>query len=174
MEAFYDRDPLSQWTATAPASLATPSIRACLPWCKARQRGRSRTVRRCRARLSTNPAAIGSPAIGNTIGTMRVACCNGGMVESPVAKMTSGVSAASSAACRRISAALVVAHRISMLRLRPTVQPNSAIPAGTPPCGSEIPHRPRRRAGARRSAAFAPLAARGRHTAKRLSRRRAD
>jgi GAF domain-containing protein len=79
-----------------------------------------------RARLSTYPPATGSLATGNTIGTVRVACSNGGMVESPVARMTSGASATSSAACRRMSSALAVAQRISMLRLRPTIQPNSA------------------------------------------------
>ena len=37
-----------------------------------------------RARLSTKPAPTGSATIGNTIGTVRVACSNGATVESPV------------------------------------------------------------------------------------------
>jgi hypothetical protein len=77
-----------------------------------------------RPRLSTKPAAIGSPAIGNTIGTVRVACRNGPTVEEPWARMTSGASAANSAACLRISAASVVAQRMSTRRLRPIIQPN--------------------------------------------------
>ena len=64
--------------------------------------------------------------IGNTIGMVRVAYSNGGIVVSPVARITSGVSAASSAACLRISEALAVAQRGSMRTLRPIVQPNIA------------------------------------------------
>ena len=56
-----------------------------------------------RARLSTKPAPTGSAATGNTIGTVRVACSNGRTVEVPWARMTSGASAANSAACLRIS-----------------------------------------------------------------------
>ena len=44
------------------------------------------------------------------------------------ARMTSGASAANSAACLRISAASVVAQRVSMRTLRPMVQPRSASP----------------------------------------------
>ena len=40
--------------------------------------------------------------------------------------MTSGASAANSAACLRISAALAVAQRVSMRTLRPMIQPNSS------------------------------------------------
>ena len=40
--------------------------------------------------------------------------------------MTSGASATNSAACLRISAALVVAQRVSIRTLRPMVQPNCA------------------------------------------------
>ena len=57
---------------------------------------------------------------------MRVACSNGGTVESPVAKMTSGASSANSIACLRISEALAVAQCVSMRTLRPMLQPNSA------------------------------------------------
>ena len=86
-----------------------------------------------RARLSTKPAPTGSPTTGNTIGTVRVACSNGPTVEAPWARMTSGASAANSAACLRISAALVVAQRVSIRTLRPMVQPNSASPCRNAP-----------------------------------------
>ena len=36
-----------------------------------------------RARLSTKPAPTGSVTCANTIGTVRVACCNGATVEVP-------------------------------------------------------------------------------------------
>ena len=74
-----------------------------------------------RARLATKPAPTGSMTITNTIGTARVACSNGPTDEVPWARMTSGASAANSAACLRISAASVVAQRVSILTLRPMV-----------------------------------------------------
>ena len=37
-----------------------------------------------RARLSTKPPPTGSPTIGNTIGTVRVACSNGPTVEAKI------------------------------------------------------------------------------------------
>ena len=86
-----------------------------------------------RARLSTKPAPTGSPTTGNTIGTVRVACSNGPTVEAPWARMTSGASAANSAACLRMSAALAVAQRVSIRTLRPMVQPNSASPCRNAP-----------------------------------------
>ena len=70
-----------------------------------------------RARLSTKPAATGSTTIGKTIGTVRVASSNGPTVEAPWARMTSGVSATNSAACLRMSVALVVAQRVSIRTL---------------------------------------------------------
>ena len=127
-----------------------------------------------RARLSTKPAPTGSTTIANTIGTVRVACSNGPTVEVPVARMTSGASATNSAACLRMSAALVVAQRVSMRTLRPMVQPNCSSPCRNAPtqaltfrivrgCGQEdadAPHplgllrarreRPRRRAAEQR------------------------
>ena len=81
-----------------------------------------------RARLSTKPAPTGSTTTGNTIGTVRVACSNGPTVVAPGARMTSGASATNSAACLRISAASVVAQRVSMRTLRPMVQPNCCQP----------------------------------------------
>src|SRR5262245_9659556 len=83
-----------------------------------------------RAKLSTKPAPTGSAVTGNTIGTVRVAWSSGGMVASPVARMTSGASAANSVACLRISAALAVAQRMSICMLRPMAQPSSAPDAG--------------------------------------------
>jgi hypothetical protein len=41
-------------------------------------------------------SATGSTTIGNTIGTVRVACSNGPTVEAPWARMTSGASATNS------------------------------------------------------------------------------
>src|SRR6266446_1121160 len=70
-----------------------------------------------RARLSMKPPPTGSVTCTNTIGTVRVACSNGGTVESPVARVTSGASAANSAACLRISAASAVAQRVPVRRL---------------------------------------------------------
>jgi hypothetical protein len=79
-----------------------------------------------RAMLSTKPWATGSETIGNTIGTVRVACSSAPTVEAPWAKITSGASAANSAACLRMSSALAPAQRVSIRTLRPMVQPNSA------------------------------------------------
>src|SRR5262249_53992068 len=79
-----------------------------------------------RAKLSTKPEPTGSLVMVNTIGTVRVACSNGPTLEVPPASITSGASAANSAACLRISVASVVPQRVSMRRLRPMVQPNSA------------------------------------------------
>src|SRR6516165_7612494 len=75
-----------------------------------------------RARLSTKPAPTGSATAANTIGTLRVACSNGPMVEAPVARMTSGMVATNSTACLRISLALL-AQRVSMRTFWPMVQP---------------------------------------------------
>ena len=77
-----------------------------------------------RARLSTKPAPTGSMTTTNTIGTVRVACSSGATVAVPVpATGTSGPSAANSAACLRMSSALVVAHRVSINTLRRSTQP---------------------------------------------------
>src|SRR5262245_30661091 len=78
-----------------------------------------------RAKLSTKPAPTGSATAANTTGTVRVASSNGPTLELPPARMTSGTSAANSAAFLRISAVLVVAQRTSMRRLRPTAQPRN-------------------------------------------------
>ncbi len=77
-----------------------------------------------RAKLSTKPAPTGSAMTENTIGTVRVACNNGPTVPAPWAKITSGASAANSAACLRMSSALVPAQRVSIRMLRPTIQPH--------------------------------------------------
>src|SRR5258705_7748745 len=77
-----------------------------------------------RAKLSTKPAPTGSGVCVNTIGTVRVACCSDGTTAPPPARMTSGASAANSAAYLRMSLALPAAQRYSIRTLRPSVQPN--------------------------------------------------
>lgn len=67
-----------------------------------------------RARLFRNPAPTGSATTANTIGTVRVACSRGPTVEAPGPKMTSGASAANSAAFLRTASALAVAQRMSI------------------------------------------------------------
>src|SRR5262245_28056588 len=54
-------------------------------------------------------------------------------VEAPEARMTSGASAANSAACLRMSAPLVVAQRVSMRTLRPIVHPDCCSPGKNAP-----------------------------------------
>src|SRR5205807_7138135 len=70
-----------------------------------------------RARLSTKPPPTGSPTFTNTIGTARVASSKGGKLALPVARMTSGASAISSAAYLLTSSVLagqrVVAHMMA-------------------------------------------------------------
>src|SRR3974377_2324600 len=77
------------------------------------------------ARLATKPPLTGSAAHANTIGTLRVACCNAATAAVPLAKMTSGDNATNSAAafCRS-----PLPHRYSICRLRPSVQPNFCNP----------------------------------------------
>src|SRR5262245_22360879 len=86
-----------------------------------------------RASLSTKPAATGSPATGDTSGPLHDACTIAPTVEAPWARMTSGASAANSVACLRISAALVVAQRVSIRTLRPMAQPNCCNPCRNAP-----------------------------------------
>src|SRR5262249_25772670 len=81
-----------------------------------------------RARLSPNPAPTGSGVCVNTIGTVRVACSNDGMTAPPPARMTSGVSAANSAAYLRMRSASPAPQRLSIRRLRPSVQPDCCSP----------------------------------------------
>src|SRR5262245_46170695 len=82
-----------------------------------------------RARLSTKPAPTGSGTCTNTIGTVRVACNNGPVIAPPAARMTSGASAANSAACLRILSASPPPQRYSIRTLRPSVQPNCCNPS---------------------------------------------
>src|SRR6476659_7563555 len=67
-----------------------------------------------RARLSTKPAATGSPTAGNTTGTLRVTCSKGRTVEAPAARMTSEASATNSAAYLWALSALPLVQRISI------------------------------------------------------------
>src|SRR5262249_36160914 len=80
-----------------------------------------------RAKLSTKPPPTGSPTFTNTIGTARVASSKGGKLGLPVARMTSGASAISSAAYLRTSSVLV-GQRVSMRTLWPSIQPNFSSP----------------------------------------------
>src|SRR5215813_9568311 len=78
-----------------------------------------------RARLATNPALTGSTTATNTIGIVRVACCNAPTIRLPIARMTSGVSATISATFLRMSSASQPnPQRISIRTLRASVQPN--------------------------------------------------
>ena len=70
-----------------------------------------------RARLSTKPAPTGSATFTNTTGTVRVACNNGPKAEVPEARMTSGASAANSAAYLRMLAASPAPQRIIDLQV---------------------------------------------------------
>src|SRR5262249_42978838 len=81
-----------------------------------------------RARLSTKPPPTGSPTFTNTIGTARVASSKGDKLGLPVARMTSGASAISSAAYLRTSSVLV-GQRVSMRTLWPSIQPQFPQPA---------------------------------------------
>src|SRR5437588_5799495 len=54
---------------------------------------------------------------GNTIGTVRVACSNGGTVESPVARMTSGASAPIPPRAYESRQPSAVAQRVPVRRL---------------------------------------------------------
>ena len=78
-----------------------------------------------RAKLSTNPPPTGSAMATNTIGTVRVTVSNGDRPDVPVARMTSGASAANSAPSLRKRAKLLPGQRTSIRALRPSTQPNS-------------------------------------------------
>ena len=113
-----------------------------------------------RAKLSTKPAPTGSGMPTNTIGTVRVACSSGPTVALPVVTMTSGANATNSATNLRMRSASPAAQRVSIRTLLPSVQPNCAVPGGTPRCGPDLPDRPRPGCAARRPAASARAAAR--------------
>jgi hypothetical protein len=82
-----------------------------------------------RAKLSTRPAPTGSFALGNTIGTVRLTCCNSLTVPPVPATIASGASATNSAAfLRMLSRKSAPPQRVSIRRLRPSVQPNSRRP----------------------------------------------
>jgi hypothetical protein len=77
------------------------------------------------AKLATKPPPTGSAVWVNTIGTVLVTWSNVPTTVPPEARMRSGASETSSAANLRVSAALPADQRVSMLTLRPSVQPNS-------------------------------------------------
>src|SRR5262245_23045702 len=97
-----------------------------------------------RARLSTRPALTGSTMLTKTIGTVRVVCCAAATATVPLATITSGASAANSAAYLRTLSASPAPQRWSIRKLRPTVQPNSCKPCANAArrvgsCGSSAP-----------------------------------
>src|SRR5262249_15049254 len=69
-----------------------------------------------RAKLATRPEPTGSGVPVNTIGTMRLACCNGPTAAPPRATMTSGASATSSAAEWRMRSASPPPQRVSICK----------------------------------------------------------
>ncbi len=81
-----------------------------------------------RARLLTKPSPTGSTTITNTIGMVWVACSIGGTAGLPETRMTSGASAANSAAYFRASMASAPGQRSSICTFRPSVQPNCCSP----------------------------------------------
>ena len=62
-----------------------------------------------RARVSTTPAPTGSETCTNTIGTVRVTCCNAVTLRVPLARITSGASATNSACVFAIAFDIVLA-----------------------------------------------------------------
>jgi len=91
-----------------------------------------------RARLSTNPRPTGSATMANTIGIALVSSSKTPTV-APVANMTSGASATSSAAYLRRRSASPPLQRYSTCRLSFSVQPNCCSPcrnAARPVCAS--------------------------------------
>ena len=85
------------------------------------------------ARLWTKPAPTGSGVSVNTIGTVWVSFSNGPTTEPPLARMTSGASAKSSAAYLRMRSASPAAQRVSMRRLPGTAQPACRSPCRNAP-----------------------------------------
>src|SRR5215831_4809328 len=85
------------------------------------------------ARLSTKPAPTGSRVSANTIGTVRVSLSNGPATAPPLARMTSGASASSSAAYWRMRSASPAPQRASMRTLPGTVQPACRSPCTNAP-----------------------------------------
>ena len=81
-----------------------------------------------RARLATKPAPTGSVTPANTIGKVRLTCCNAATLRVPLAKMMSGASATNSVADLRSRSASSSPQRVSIRTLRPTLQPNSCRP----------------------------------------------
>src|SRR5882724_2845560 len=77
-----------------------------------------------RDRRATKPEPTGSGTTANTTGTVRVALSITSVARPPVVRMTSGASANSSAACRRVTSALPSPHRWLNRTLWPSVQPN--------------------------------------------------
>src|SRR5262245_2889756 len=80
------------------------------------------------ARLATKPEPTGSGTIVKMIGTVRVACSRRCVEKLPVARMTSGESATSSAAYLRLRTGSAAPKRTSICTLRPSIQPSCCNP----------------------------------------------
>jgi hypothetical protein len=76
------------------------------------------------ARRFTSRRPASSCVHGGTNGTVRVACSNGPIIELPVVTMTSGASAARSAAFLRMRWRSPSDQRTSISRLRPSLHPS--------------------------------------------------
>src|SRR5215510_3576654 len=77
------------------------------------------------ARLDTKPPATGSKTCTKTIGTVRVCCSNVAKTDEPAEKMTSGASATNSAVSLRTRTGSPAGQRMSICKLRPSLQPSS-------------------------------------------------
>src|SRR5262249_42890080 len=86
-----------------------------------------------RVRLATNPAPTGSGTWANTIGTVLVASNNAPVLTLPLASMTSGASATSSAAYLRALSAVPCATRWSIRTLSSSRHPNFCYCCEDPP-----------------------------------------
>src|SRR3954453_17447758 len=75
-----------------------------------------------RAKVSTTPAPTGSMTPMNTMGTLLVSCCNGKAATALSARIMSGASATSSAACLRIVSELPPPQRVVIPILLPSIQ----------------------------------------------------
>jgi hypothetical protein len=125
------------------------------------------------ARRFTSRRPASSCVHGGTNGTVRVACSNGPIIELPVVTMTSGASAARSAAFLRMRWRSPSDQRTSISRLRPSLHPSCcriSRNAATRTCPP--PDRRRTRSKARRRAASGRPAGPSRQAAMRVLRLR--
>src|SRR5262249_826717 len=81
-----------------------------------------------RARLATKPLPTGSIVFANTMGMVRLACCNAATMDPAVATITSGDDATSSVAYLRKRSGSPAPQRYSIRILPPTSHPNFCNP----------------------------------------------